>query len=138
MYAYKDVLELAGLTTRLYTLLSTLHNIPPLPPFAPSSSESTIAFDNLDVGVPHESDDLAFVKGLDYEMKAGAGEHLLITGSNGVGKTSVARVIAGLWAPKSGTVARPKDGVSEVFVVPQRSYMVYGSLLDQYVSAFLS
>ncbi|KAF5334773.1 hypothetical protein D9611_012974 [Ephemerocybe angulata] len=30
MYAYKDLLELAGLTTRIYTLVSTLHQLPPL------------------------------------------------------------------------------------------------------------
>ncbi|KAG1852252.1 hypothetical protein DFJ58DRAFT_914404 [Suillus subalutaceus] len=32
MYAYKDLQEVAGLTGRLYTLLSTLHNLPPPPP----------------------------------------------------------------------------------------------------------
>ena len=31
MYAYKDLLELAGLTARLYALLSNLHHLPALP-----------------------------------------------------------------------------------------------------------
>lgn len=57
----------------------------------------------------------------------------MITGSNGVGKTAVARVLSGLWAPgNEGKVHRPGRG--DVFVVPQRAYMVTGSLLDQYVS----
>ena len=63
-----------------------------------------------------------------------------------VGKTSVARVLAGLWAPgDSGDLfggqntwverppARSDDGRRNVFVVPQRSYMVSGSLLDQVI-----
>ena len=53
---------------------------------------------------------------------------------NGVGKTAIARVLAGLWAPESGTVSRPERGYNGVFVVPQRAYMVVGSLKDQCVS----
>ena len=33
MYAYKDILELAGLSSRLYTLFMTLHALWPLPEF---------------------------------------------------------------------------------------------------------
>ena len=133
MYAYKDILELAGLTTRLYVLLSSLHNLPPLPMPSPSDSDSPqIALDNVDVSIPtsgtHEA---PLVKALSLTLRTG--EHLMITGSNGVGKTAVARVLSGLWAPgNTGTVHRPGRG--ELFVVPQRAYMVTGSLLDQYVS----
>ena len=50
MYAYKDLLELAGLTTRLYTLLSTLHNLKPLPEFV--WSHESVEFKNVVVGLP--------------------------------------------------------------------------------------
>jgi len=50
MYAYKDLLELAGLTTRLYTLLSTLHHLKPLPEFV--WSPESVEFKNVVVGVP--------------------------------------------------------------------------------------
>jgi ATP-binding cassette, subfamily D (ALD), peroxisomal long-chain fatty acid import protein len=53
----------------------------------------------------------------------------MITGSNGVGKTAVARVLAGLWAAQAGSVSLPS--ADDIFVVPQRAYMVAGSLLDQ-------
>ncbi len=131
MYAYKDLLELAGLTTRLYTLLSSLHSLPPLP--EPVISES-VDLSNVDVAVPSLNPTI-LVKDLTLTLKAG--EHLMITGSNGVGKTAVARVLAGLWAPHqdeatlpTGRVRRP-EGKEGVFVVPQRSYMVSGTLLDQ-------
>jgi len=132
MYAYKDILELAGLTMRLYTLLSSLHNLPPLPMFCPTDGDTPrITLDNVDVCIPtsgtHEA---PLVRALSLTLCAG--EHLMITGSNGVGKTAVARVLSGLWAPgNEGQVHRPGRG--EVFVVPQRAYMVTGSLLDQII-----
>lgn len=50
MYAYKDILELAGLTTRIYTMLSTLHHLQPLPEFERDSEK--IEFQNVAVAVP--------------------------------------------------------------------------------------
>jgi len=85
----------------------------------------------VDVSIPASGTrEAPLVKALNLTLCVG--EHLMITGSNGVGKTAVARVLSGLWAPENaGTVHRPGRG--EVFVVPQRAYMVTGSLLDQYV-----
>ncbi|EJD05544.1 uncharacterized protein FOMMEDRAFT_17828 [Fomitiporia mediterranea MF3/22] len=146
MYAYKDVLELAGYTTRLYSLLSTLHSLPTSISFTPSAD--SVAMKHLDVGIPAASTDdsedpegVILVHDLNFELKAGAGEHLMITGTNGVGKTAIARVVAGLWAGRAGAahnvdergLVRPPLGVSEVFVVPQRAYMVSGTLLDQVI-----
>jgi ATP-binding cassette subfamily D (ALD) long-chain fatty acid import protein len=149
MYAYKDLLELAGLTTRLYTLLSTLHNVPPLPS-STSDTKGAVELSHVDVGIPHVSMDAqvsadgidldergtpTLVRDLSFVVKEG--EHLMITGSNGVGKTAIARVLAGLWAAQGygALVKHPAHDPSRknVFVVPQRAYMVTGSLLDQMI-----
>ncbi|EPS97476.1 hypothetical protein FOMPIDRAFT_1128638 [Fomitopsis schrenkii] len=144
MYAYKDLLELAGLTTRLYSLLSTLHNLPPLPPTASAAHEDRVELINVDVGVPTVSPAVGVAGALekpaaswilvrDLSLVLRQGEHLMITGSNGVGKTAVARVLAGLWAAQGGGQVRRPSGRRGVFVVPQRAYMVTGTLLDQVI-----
>ncbi|KAH9975010.1 hypothetical protein BGW80DRAFT_1488042 [Lactifluus volemus] len=115
MYAYKDVLELAGLTTRIYSLLSALHNLPSLPTASPVDSVNPrISLDNVDLSIPASgARDAPLVKALSLSLCEG--EHLMITCSNGVGKTAVARVLAGLWAPGN------------------EAYMVTGSLLEQII-----
>ncbi|KAG9311790.1 hypothetical protein JVU11DRAFT_8037 [Chiua virens] len=171
MYAYKDLVEVAGLTGRLYTLLSTLHNLAALPP-ADAGDGNTFELRDVDVCIPSLAHPSPMSNGeakeksvsptfdedaepLDHLPGSGTtlvralslalhpGMHLMITGSNGVGKTAVARVLTGLWAP-SGSGARvtrptsnndtmngrPRPGV---FIIPQRAYMVTGSLLEQVI-----
>jgi ATP-binding cassette, subfamily D (ALD), peroxisomal long-chain fatty acid import protein len=98
MYAYKDLLELAGLTTRVYTLLSTLHALPPIKDFVVSDH---VALDGVGVSVPERKvrganmfeaeDSNSRNHGLGgslmepLKVVISRGDHLMITGPVGVG-----------------------------------------------------
>ena len=151
MYSIKDLSELAGYTSRIYTLISTLHRVhanayftargtcPEL--FSLSDVQGTvhkgydgIRLENMPIIAPslypRGGDEL--IDNLSFVVQPG--EHLLISGPNGVGKSAVARVVAGLWPVYRGLVSRPRSiGTDGLMFLPQRPYLSVGTLRDQVI-----
>ncbi|KAJ1666828.1 ATP-binding cassette long-chain fatty acid transporter pxa1 [Coemansia sp. RSA 1813] len=155
MYSIKEIMELTGYTSRVYSLISTLHALrreeyEQPPPSDTASSQQGLDFVSSKIrGVLYEDiDGVRFtsvpivapstdpgisgellVQPLTWEVQRG--QHWMIAGPNGVGKTSVLRVLSGLWPVFSGVVERPEP--AEIIYIPQRPYLPLGSLREQII-----
>ncbi|MBD2127233.1 ABC transporter ATP-binding protein/permease [Microcoleus sp. ZQ-A2] len=65
----------------------------------------------------------------DLSLELAAGQGLLVMGPSGCGKSSLLRAIAGLWNSGTGAIVRPAS--DQILFLPQRPYMVLGTLRDQ-------
>jgi ATP-binding cassette subfamily D (ALD) long-chain fatty acid import protein len=151
MYSIKDLSELAGYTSRVYTLISTLHRVhanaynvqrgADVEEYSLSDVQGTIqkGYDGVRLeNVPVVAPSL-YPQGGDelissLSMIVHPGDHLLISGANGVGKSAIARIVAGLWPVYRGLVSKPRNvGVDGIMFLPQRPYLSIGTLRDQVI-----
>ncbi|KAG1059307.1 hypothetical protein G6F42_028365 [Rhizopus arrhizus] len=143
MYAYKEITELAGYTSRVNDLLevfedvkagryqknlvssvSTESNAQMLKGRGEVVESENIEFVNVPIVSPNGD---VLVPKLNFHVKPGM--HLLIVGPNGCGKSSLFRILGGLWPVYGGTVHRPSH--RDIFYIPQRPYLSLGTLRDQ-------
>lgn len=88
-------------------------------------NHTVLQIHNMDLATPDHKRIL--IRNLNVSLQYG--EHLLIVGNSGAGKSSLLRAIAGLWTVGNGMIGRPAD--DDVYFLPQRPYCTVGTLKDQ-------
>ncbi|KAF6202456.1 hypothetical protein GE061_004856 [Apolygus lucorum] len=143
MSSYKEIVELAGYTSRVGDMLNTFKEVADGKYERASvqsldykystpcgrvldSTDGSIRLCDAPIVTP--TGDIV-VPNLSLVIKRG--HHLLITGPNGCGKSSLFRVVCGLWPLYDGTLYRPSNAA--MFYIPQRPYMSIGSLREQII-----
>ncbi|GAB5587063.1 ATP-binding cassette long-chain fatty acid transporter pxa2 [Umbelopsis nana] len=143
MYSYKEITELAGYTARVTQLLDVFEDVKKgqydkrLVSSASTEEHARvlagrgriIESENIeftDVPIVSPNGDV-LVEKLTFHVKQGM--HLLIVGPNGCGKSSLFRILGGLWPVYGGTLHRPNH--KDIFYIPQRPYLSLGTLRDQ-------
>ncbi|KAG9653337.1 ABC transporter transmembrane region 2, partial [Aureobasidium melanogenum] len=146
MFSYKEVSQLAGYTSRVSTLLSVIADIQ-----AGHFEKQLVSSASVDAnaavlagrGTITEGPDIMFkdvpivspngdilVSALSFHIHPQ--DHLLIIGPNGCGKSSLFRILGGLWPVYGGEVRKPS--AEDIFYIPQRPYLLaHGSLRAQII-----
>ncbi|KAJ1829781.1 ATP-binding cassette long-chain fatty acid transporter pxa2 [Coemansia sp. RSA 2599] len=150
MYSYKEIVELAGYTERVTDLLTVLNDVgegryvktkvgtaaaknagAPEADIVSQRGRLVESADDVEfIGVPIVSPNGdVLVRSLSFHVTPG--RHLLIVGPNGCGKSSMFRILGGLWPVYGGTLRKPS--MSQIFYIPQRPYLPIGTLRDQLI-----
>ncbi|MBY0292561.1 MAG: ABC transporter ATP-binding protein/permease [Alphaproteobacteria bacterium] len=119
---YPSIASWCATTNRLLEFKLNLETLPPCP-LSHSTHEHEVVHIACDhIALPHGA-----ILNEDLHFSFIKGEDTLITGRTGVGKSTLARVIAGLWPYGKGDVKRPS---SPFLFLPQKPYMPLGTLED--------
>ncbi|BEI94800.1 uncharacterized protein CcaverHIS019_0703810 [Cutaneotrichosporon cavernicola] len=145
MYSYKELAELAGYTSRVSDFIEAMddvregkyqkklvssasveENAKMLRGRGKIIESDVIRFDSVPLISPNGD---VLVKSMSFNVEPG--KHLLVVGPNGCGKSSLFRILGGLWPVYGGVVYKPPE--KEFTYIPQRPYLCAGTLRDQII-----
>eukprot|EP00012_Vannella_robusta_P006601 CAMPEP_0206198534 /NCGR_PEP_ID=MMETSP0166-20121206/9699_1 /ASSEMBLY_ACC=CAM_ASM_000260 /TAXON_ID=95228 /ORGANISM="Vannella robusta, Strain DIVA3 518/3/11/1/6" /LENGTH=387 /DNA_ID=CAMNT_0053616415 /DNA_START=907 /DNA_END=2070 /DNA_ORIENTATION=+ len=146
MSSYKELTELTGYTTRVAEMINVFREVhdgkyQKTVVNAAQTQNGTdsiirqrgeveegelIQFDKVPIVSPNGD---VLVEELSFTARPGM--HVLISGPNGCGKSSLFRILGGLWPACGGRLIKPERG--RLFYIPQRPYLTIGTLRDQII-----
>lgn len=145
MYSYKELAELAGYTARVSDLLEAMDDVKAgkyekklvssadveankrmLSTRGKVVEADYVEFDSVPLISPNGD---VLVQSMSFKVLPG--QHLLVIGPNGCGKSSMFRILGGLWPVYGGVVSKPPE--KDFTYIPQRPYLCTGTLRDQII-----
>ena len=145
MSSYGEIAELAGYTARVSSMIEVLQDMSsvtgqPQSPVGEATplkqpqvmgryeiaEDALIEFRDVSIVTPNGD---VLVENLNFSM--GRCQHVIIIGPNGCGKSSLFRILCGLWPLRAGVIRKPPN--AKIFYIPQRPYLPRGSFRDQII-----
>ncbi len=107
---------------RALLVTDVLHDVSGRIAFEEGAADA-MTFENLEIASPAGCTMLD-----ERKVEVKAGEHVLMVGEPGAGKTLLFRALAGLWPWGAGRIGRPKGAA--IFFMPRRPYLPPGTLRE--------
>jgi ATP-binding cassette subfamily D (ALD) long-chain fatty acid import protein len=129
MVGIKDVHEFSGFTRRVMDMVRVFREQQEKNLELEGHVTESENIDIRDLPIVTPSGDLLIEK---MNLKLQAGDRLLILGPNGCGKSSLFRILCGLWPMKGGFIAKPANR-TDLFFLPQKPYLIGGTFREQII-----